>query len=569
MKVKNPPELLSPSGSFEALKSAVLAGADAVYFGSTLFNARMNAKNFTREEIKMAVTYCHESGVKAYVTLNTAILDKNYRDALLLVEFLYKTGVDALIVSDLGLASEIHKYFPDFPIHASTQASGHSTAGAEALSKIGFSRMVIARETSLPDLKSTVENAPIEIEMFVHGALCVSVSGQCLFSSIVGGRSGNRGECAQPCRLPYNSKYPLSLKDLSLGRHITEILSLGVSSLKIEGRMKSPDYVYAVTSVYRRLIDEKRNINDNEEKYLASIFSRDGFTDGYFRGIKDSSMLGVRREGEVSAKPSNANIVNTKSPITLPERSCSLPENYQEILRSERSTYPEGFKPLRSALFYQPESIPDKKYLEYFDIVYLPLDRFDGKTANGVELPPVIYDSEYEAVKLALLKAKEKGARHALISGIGQISLATECGLTPHGSFRLNINSNESARAYSALDDVILSPELLIAQMRDIKAKKNIMVYGRVPLMTLEKPLGTKALTDRRKVTFPVMTVYGRDIVFNSVPTYMADKKELFERVSPYGEFFLFSTEGKREVENTIDSYKKGYTTKREIRRIK
>lgn len=305
------PELLSPAGGYPSLEAAVCAGADAVYFGTKSYNARMNASNFSDDELKSACGLCHAHGVKVYVTLNTQLYDREIfhqsndsegSNLLKRVEFLYNTGVDAIISADVGVSSLIHSEFPDFPIHASTQASGHGALSAEFLKKLGFTRMVCARELSKNDIESVVKNSGIEVEMFIHGAYCVSYSGQCLMSWAMGGRSGNRGECAQPCRLPYASdsenKYPLSLKDMSLASHITELIDIGVSSLKIEGRMKNPSYVYGVTKIYRRLLDENRNANPDEMHELASYFSRSGFSDGYFIGKTNASMLGIRSESD-------------------------------------------------------------------------------------------------------------------------------------------------------------------------------------------------------------------------------------------------------------------------------
>lgn len=234
------PELLAPAGSFEALVAAVEAGADAVYIGAKRFGARAYAKNFDTGEISRALSYCRLWGVRLYVTLNTLITDREMDEAIELACELYKIGVDALIVADLGLIREIRRRLPDFELHASTQMSVHNTKGADEAYRLGCARVVPARELSQDNIRKITENSPAEVEVFLHGALCVSFSGQCLFSSLVGGRSGNCGECAQPCRLPYNGKYPLSLSDLSLAAHIPELIELGVSSLKIEGRMKSP-----------------------------------------------------------------------------------------------------------------------------------------------------------------------------------------------------------------------------------------------------------------------------------------------------------------------------------------
>ena len=293
------PELLAPAGDFTALIAAVKGGADAVYIGGKSFSARAFAKNFDISEIREAVIYCHAHGVKLYVTLNTLIFDKELPSALSYAADLYRAGIDALIIADVGLISLIHKMIPELELHASTQLSVHNSLGADEAARLGCSRVVLARELSGENIAAVSEACIPETEVFLHGALCVCHSGQCLFSSMVGGRSGNRGECAQPCRLPYNGgKYPLSLKDLSLAAHIPELIASGTASLKIEGRMKSPDYVYRVTKIYRRLLDEGRRATDAEIAELSEIFSRGGFTDGYFRARLAEKMTGTRSQAD-------------------------------------------------------------------------------------------------------------------------------------------------------------------------------------------------------------------------------------------------------------------------------
>ncbi len=296
------PELLSPAGSPEALDAALSAGADAVYLGGTRFNARMNAHNFDPPALREAVAHAHAAGARVYLTLNTLVWDRELPDAVAAAYEAAAAGVDALIIADLGAAAAIRAALPGLPLHASTQLSGHNARVGEVLAPFGFSRFVIARETSLADLAAAVENNPLEVEVFIHGALCVSHSGQCLFSSVVGGRSGNRGECAQPCRLPYGcgrkEGYPLSLKDLSLAAHVPALIGAGVSSLKIEGRMKSPGYVAGVTAIWRRLLDERRAATPDEMAALGDLFSRGGFTDGYQTGFVDRRMMGVRSEAD-------------------------------------------------------------------------------------------------------------------------------------------------------------------------------------------------------------------------------------------------------------------------------
>ena len=291
------PELLAPAGDFECLVAAVKGGADAVYIGGKMFSARAYAKNFDVDEIKRAVSYCHLHGVKLYVTMNILIFGNELSEAVAFAKELYRAGVDALIVADVGLICALRREVPDFELHASTQMSVNNSIGADLACDLGCTRVVLARELSGKNMKDVTEKCKAETEVFLHGALCVCHSGQCLFSSMIGGRSGNRGECAQPCRLPYNNgKYVLSLSDLSLAEHITELIDSGVASLKIEGRMKSPDYVYTVTSIYRRLLDENRNSNRAENSKLERAFSRGGFTDGYFTAKTFGKMTGVRSE---------------------------------------------------------------------------------------------------------------------------------------------------------------------------------------------------------------------------------------------------------------------------------
>ena len=299
------PELLAPAGSPEALDAAIEAGADAVYFGAGDFNARMRAKNFSDGELTSALKKCAEYGVKTYVTVNTRLRDSELPEALALSHRLYLEGASALIVADAGLAALIKETAPSLEIHASTQMSGHSARDAEELFRMGFSRMVCPREMSLSEIHALCGASPVEIEMFIHGAHCVSFSGQCLMSYAMGGRSGNRGMCAQPCRLPFSfegvdDSHPLSLKDMCLAGSIKELIGTGVSSLKIEGRQKSADYVYEVVKIYRKLLDGRRNADPSEIQRLSAAFSRSGFTDGYLRGAY-RSMLGVRREDEASS----------------------------------------------------------------------------------------------------------------------------------------------------------------------------------------------------------------------------------------------------------------------------
>jgi putative protease len=299
--MKNKPEILSPAGSWESLKAAAATGADAVYFGGSSFNARRNAGNFSDMEIPNVVAYCHARGIKTYLTLNTVVFDSEIEQAVKLAEIACEAGIDGILLQDAGLASIIHKAAPTVKLCASTQMSVHNIHGVKELEKMGFSRVVLSRELSKKEIYAILRESPLEIEVFVHGALCMSVSGQCYMSAFFGNcRSANRGLCAQPCRLPFSvdrQKYVLSLKDLSIIDHIPELAELGVSSFKIEGRMKRPEYVAAATSICRKALDGQLP-TDEDKKALCAVFSRDGFTSGYFDGITGCRMFGIRERQE-------------------------------------------------------------------------------------------------------------------------------------------------------------------------------------------------------------------------------------------------------------------------------
>ncbi len=297
-------EILSPAGSPEALRAAVCAGADAVYLGFGRFNARRGARNFSRDEFASAVSYCHLRGVRVYLTLNTLCSDREMADAVDCAVQASKLGADAALIQDMGLVRALRQAAPDLPLHASTQMTLHSLDGVKQAADLGMTRAVLARELSRRDIAYICERSPIEIEVFVHGALCMCYSGQCFMSAVIGGRSGDRGMCAQPCRLPYGwgdelaSGHPLSLKDMSLAGHLKELQEMGVASAKIEGRMKRPEYVYIVTKVYADALREGREPTAEELSRLEQAFSRQGFTDGYYMEKKGPDMFGVREEAK-------------------------------------------------------------------------------------------------------------------------------------------------------------------------------------------------------------------------------------------------------------------------------
>ena len=301
-------ELLSPAGSRAALEAAVQSGADAVYMGFGAFNARRNAKNFTDEEFADAVAYCHLRGVRVFLTLNTLLTDRELPQAAEVLRKASQMGVDAVLVQDWGVLTLAQAVTPDLPIHASTQMSLFTSGGARWAERLGMERVVLARELSREDIANVCRSCGAEIEVFVHGALCMCYSGQCTMSALIGQRSGNRGACAQPCRLPYGvngpckNQFPLSLKDANLSAYLQELGDMGVACLKLEGRMKRPEYVAVITSIYRRLMDEKRSPTTEESRALEQAFSRSGFTDGYYRHQKGPAMFGTRPENAPEPK---------------------------------------------------------------------------------------------------------------------------------------------------------------------------------------------------------------------------------------------------------------------------
>lgn len=295
-------ELLAPAGSMEALRAAVQNGANAVYLGCGSFNARQSAKNFTPQTLVEAIKYCHIRGVQVHLTVNTLVSDREMKELEELVRHAALNNIDAFIVQDLGVVQLCRQVAPHVPIHGSTQMTVHSLEGVRLCAAMGIKRVVLSRELSRAEIRYICAQSPIEIEVFGHGALCMCYSGQCYLSSVIGGRSGNRGRCAQPCRQSYGygrweDKYPLSLKDNCLVNYLQELQEMGVVSLKLEGRMKRPEYVAAVTAVYRKALDEGV-VTKGMMDALYAAFNRQGFTDGYYLGKIDKRMFGIREEDQ-------------------------------------------------------------------------------------------------------------------------------------------------------------------------------------------------------------------------------------------------------------------------------
>lgn len=313
-------ELLAPAGNMMSLKAAIMAGCDAVYLGGKSFGARAFSKNFTNDEIIEAIKYCHLYGIKVYVTVNTLVYEDEVDSFLEYIEFLHRNNVDAVIIQDFGMFDLVRKTFPNLELHASTQMHIHNLDGTQLMEKLGMKRVVLARETSIDMIKEIKINSNVELEVFVHGALCISYSGQCLMSSLIGGRSGNRGACAGSCRLKYdiideNGKklnkemYPLSTKDLNSLENIGELIDAGIASFKIEGRMKSPEYVYMVVSLYRMAIDSYYKngvveINNNDLIKLKKIFNRN-YTKGFLFNTNNNDLINGYRPNHMGVPVGN------------------------------------------------------------------------------------------------------------------------------------------------------------------------------------------------------------------------------------------------------------------------
>ena len=498
-------EVLSPAGSFETIEAAVRAGADAVYFGAGGFNARRNAKNLTAEDIKKAAEYCRVRGVKTYLTLNTLVSDKERIDALEVAFTAALAGVDALIVQDLGLARLLRKNLPNMPLHASTQMSIHSADALEVLQEMGFTRVVPAREmdeSALREFCAKAKALGIEVEVFVHGALCMCLSGQCYLSSMLGGRSGNRGLCAQPCRLPFAVKngtgHDLSLKDMSYIEHISTLASMGVCSFKIEGRMKRPEYVAAATAAARAAADGKP-VPIEVAEALSGVFSRSGHTDGYFKNQLGVGMFGIRTESdeELSKKVLTAThslyrterqSVALKGALTVKENQpicltvCDVDGNSVEV----KGAVPEKAKNVAvtgEVLRAKAEKLGGTCY--YFENLTAEVD--DGLAVSGGELG-ILRKSAVE--KITELRAKyTPKADEFKAEGLTETANKT-CELKTVAQFR---SAQQIPDCLDGISAVILPAETDFSKLRGIEAPiiadvpRGIMHSGDRALESLKK----------------------------------------------------------------------------------
>lgn len=568
------PFLLSPAGSMPALRAAVDAGADEVYLGGPVFNARMNAGNFDRETLVSAASLCRRNGVRLHITLNTLIRDREFASAMEYVGFLAReVRPDAIIIQDLGLAAQIRREYPSLALHASTQLRIHSYLDAEFLKDFGFTRAVLARELPEEDIKAFAAAVP-ETEIFVHGALCVSESGGCLMSSVIGGRSGNRGECAQPCRLPCGNGYALSLKDLCLADRMDSVLESGVTSLKIEGRMKSPDYVYAVTSVYRRLIDEHRNATERELRFLADVFSRGGFTSGYYDGRIDDSMFGFRSERD---KKRTAAVTVTRAPAYPPRAlpPCPLPGGFNLPERDSGSCFPAKLQQGIVARFEYglPSAALLRDIADKCVRIDVPLYAAAAAAAAGAGcaerisavLPRSIFVHELPEVKRQLAAALSAGVRHATVSGLYQAKLCA--GFFLHGDYSLNVYNRKTLETLDnySFSSLMLSPETEGTFARSSRCALEYIVYGRTPLMYTRvcilrlqgrcggEPPCRGALSDRSGARFPVIGAPNHtNTIYNSLPGYRADRASELKKHGVGLLTLLFTNETERDIKHIL-----------------
>ncbi len=647
-------ELLSPAGNFESLKAAIKSGADAIYCGGTQFSARRNAKNFTDEELQESIRLCHAHGVKLYVAVNILIKESELKDALNYTKFLIESGVDGIIIQDLGLMHYVRQQSSGIKLNASTQMTAASAEAVNFCANLGADRVVLARELSLKEIKSIKEKTDIELETFVHGALCMSWSGQCLLSSIIGGRSGNRGLCAQPCRLTYSLEKDsktvakdmplLSPKDICLAEKLENLTGI-TDSLKIEGRMKSPEYTASVTALYKKALTGK--ISENDVAKTLSFFSRGGSSLGYFDGRTYDKMMDYQALEKISAERKDA--VNLKDEDLSKRRKISFVLSADVSLPLHLSAQCDGFsaeafgdvlEPARKD--FDPERcqaqleklgdtgfISDKIRVTYTGNPFVPVSAINAlrrevcknleeqicasykKNAKIIEhlpsgrpktkIPSLLIEvttkEQLEAAKelgitdiltgyelsketnadFVLCPAIKKEANVTDISAprimaqnIGQLK---EKDKEIYGGERLNVTNSATCKVLheQGVKRVTLSPELNLKEIREITKHTDVptevIAYGRLPVMVMEncviksqglcsKSGGKFNLIDRKGERFPVLCEDCRNVLLNSVPTYMADKIDDLVISGVDVLRLKFTTETKEETKKVITAYK-------------
>lgn len=651
-------EILAPCGSFDALKAAVRTGADAVYFGTGEFNARRNADNFQGDALTAAAEECRLHGVRFHITLNTLVGDGETEKFKETLKRTCRVAADALILQDLGALRLARELCPDMEKHASTQMSVGTKAGLRLLAERGFSRAVLPRELSKEEIADLAKDKPLDLEMFIHGAQCMCVSGQCLLSAMLGSRSGNRGLCAQPCRLAFavqgGTGHDLSLKDLSLIEYVRTLSDLGIASFKIEGRMKRPEYVAAAVTACKEALDG--TYTDARRQDLASLFSRSGFTDGYYQNKHGKAMFGIRQKENVtaatdsllksyeklyekerpvfgvdfdfSAEPGKVPALTAKCngetvcisgtvPCEAAQKVALTEEKVQAQLEkcggtvffantaacniAENTSLPlsEINQMRRAALAYftekitqgQPKEVkeftftmkphtagPPKRYVRVrdvsqisenaaFDRLFLPLGTENAileRYGAGVYLPRGLFGTETEILE----KLQNSSARYVLCDTLDAVTIARQTDKEIVGGAFLNLFNSLALEeaAELGISSAVLSHELTVTQIAALGGTlpRGVCVYGRTPLMlTRNCPVRNgkscaeckrqSVLRDRKGIEFPVRCENGFAEMFNSRPTYMADRLSEIRNVDFY--FFDFTVETKAECAQVLSAY--------------
>lgn len=499
-------ELLCPAGSLSKLKASVSGGADAVYLGLGKFNARQSAGNFDAKELEEAIKICKSNNVKIYLTMNTLVKNSELKEFLELIKEAYEQGIDAVIIQDPSLISIIKKNFPELKIHLSTQTGIMNSSHANLFS--GINRINLARELNKKNIELFRKNFKKETEIFIHGALCACISGSCLFSSLLGQRSGNRGRCAQPCRKLYNDAFLLSTKELCLIDKLPEIINLGINSLKIEGRMRNPFYAYTTASVYRKAIDSfykgKFQVTFEMKKELENAYSRE-FTEGKY---SDKYVFNIKKaSGNFEAKEVSYN---------PPVKNIKIEKRVAKLESVIIKTKPSPKKQLIIRVYNEEDAITAEKYA---DIICLDMFHKDFQTIGHrlnkplyAVTPRIMFDSDLESIKKKIKDLSPAGivaGNPGILSFDLDIPLILDSNSNCFNDLQLNYYQTLKARP-------IISPELSLQELQDFKNKDFIVfVHGKIRLMTLAHELIENTIMDQKGFDFQIKKIFNGAEILN------------------------------------------------------
>jgi len=546
-------ELLAPAGSMANLKAAVNKKADSVYLGMQKFNAREFATNFNEDYLKEAVNICHSNGVKLYLTMNTLVKNDEIDDFFKQLSSAYSAGIDAVIIQDISFLDIIKKNYPGLEVHISTQAGIMNSNQANLLKKADS--ITLARELTKEEIKEIRKNYKNRLEMFCHGALCVSISGSCLFSSLLGGRSGNRGKCAQPCRKKYNGCYFLSTKELCLIKEIPEIIRSGIDIIKIEGRMRTPYYVASVTDVYRKAIDSfyKGNFTVTKDMILKldSAFSRE-FTEGWFSSKKD--MFNVKQGAGIS------NPKNIKEVYNVNYRNLKV---NRTNIKAELPKIKEGSnkKQLLVKVYNKKDALEacdsgaDIVYFDILDKNFTEIKNILSCKTFGIT-PRIMLDKDIDMILNAIKDKKPDGL---LIGNIGLLN--HNLGLPIHVDYNSNCFNDLNIDYYEKLNAMpIISPELSFNELKQFKNKKfAVLVHGKIRLMTLRHNLNSCEIKDERNSRFFVNKIFnGSEIINEKELGLLSKSKQLND--AGINNFFVDTEKNVKDIvafyRNVLDNKK-------------